>query len=61
MNYKKIDAYGYPVAILVLAILSFMLVNALNPSLYSSLIGSYRIILCCKRSTTHWVRVMEDN
>ncbi len=45
MNYKKIDAYGYPIVILVLAVLSFVVVNALTPSLYASLTGSLRIFL----------------
>ena len=43
MNYKKIDTYGYPIVILVLGVLSFVLLNAINPSLYSSLTGSLRI------------------
>ena len=45
MKYKKIDTYGYPIAILALAVLSFVLVSILNPSLYSSLTGSLRIFL----------------
>lgn len=43
MNYKKIDTYGYPIVILVLGALSFVLLYVANPSLYSSLTGSLRI------------------
>lgn len=45
MNYKKIAPYGYPIAILVLGVLSFALLYALVPSLYSSLTGNLRIFL----------------
>lgn len=45
MNYKKIEPYGYPIAILALGVISFVLLSVLNPSLYSSLTGSLSIFV----------------
>ncbi len=43
LNYKKVDPFGYPIAILALAVLSFILLSFLNPSLYSTLTGKLHI------------------
>ena len=52
MNYKKIEPYGYPIAILALGVLSFVLLSVLNPSLYSTLTGSLRIFVPSETALT---------
>jgi len=52
MNYTKIDPYGYPVAILALGVLSFVFLNILNPSLYTSLTGQLRIFIPSETALT---------
>ena len=49
LNLKK-NVYGYPIAILALAVLSFILLNVLNPSLYATLIGHLRYIFAPSES-----------
>ncbi|MHC1611211.1 MAG: oligosaccharyl transferase, archaeosortase A system-associated [Candidatus Methanospirareceae archaeon] len=52
MSYKKIEPYGYPLAILALGVLSLILLSILNPSLYSTLTGSLRIFVPSEAALT---------
>ena len=52
MNYKKIEPYGYPIAILALGVLSFVLLSVLNPSLYSTLTGALQVFAPSESSLT---------
>lgn len=52
MNYKKIEPYGYPIAILALGVIALVLLSVLNPSLYSSLTGSLSIFVPSETALT---------
>jgi len=43
MNYRGIKPYGYPIAILILAVVSFSLLNVLAHPLYSMMVSQLRI------------------
>ncbi len=44
MHYKKIEPYGYPIAVLALGVISFAFLHVLNPSLYSMLTAQLRVL-----------------
>nr|QNO54870.1 hypothetical protein GHJHFCIO_00020 [Methanosarcinales archaeon ANME-1 ERB7] len=52
MNYKKINPYGYPIAILVLAVISIAILSALSLPIYSKIIGALHVFLPSESSLT---------
>jgi dolichyl-diphosphooligosaccharide--protein glycosyltransferase len=52
LNYKKIMPHAFPIAIVVLAIVSLILLNALAPSLYAKVIGALRVFVPSESSLT---------
>jgi len=52
LDFKKIDPYGYPITILALGVISFVLLSVLNPSLYSMLTGQLHIFIPSEHALT---------
>ena len=52
MNYKEIEPYGYPLAIGALAVISVVLLSALNLPVYSKIIGALHVFLPSESSLT---------
>nr|CAI64284.1 oligosaccharyl transferase, putative [uncultured archaeon]CBH36666.1 conserved hypothetical protein, oligosaccharyl transferase STT3 subunit family [uncultured archaeon] len=52
MHYKKINPYGYPIAILVLAVISIAILSALSLPIYSKIVGALHVFIPSESSLT---------
>ena len=65
MHTRKIGIYGYPIAIVTLGVLSFVLLRVLSPSLYLTLTGALSIFVPSETALTvaeiHGMRVVNSS
>jgi len=52
LNYKKITPYAFPIIVVLLAVVSLILLNALAPSLYAKVIGALHVFVPSESSLT---------
>ena len=52
MHYKKINPYGYPIAILAVAVISIAILSALSLPIYSKIIGALHVFIPSESSLT---------